>query len=123
MRFQSMRRWRSSAAAFAATARAMQGSIVWMHPDVGRDLPLLRQLDHMHWRPVSPSLARSRFQQGIRSGFHGSFVNLRAVLIEDYNAARLVHQLGEINCDVTRDQISLSFGILFGLAIESDGIV
>jgi hypothetical protein len=97
--------------------------IVGMHPNIGSDLALLGQLDHMHRRPVSPSLARSRFQQGIRSGFHGSFVNLRAVLIEDYNAARLVHQLGEINRDVARDQISLSFGILFGLAIESDRIV
>jgi hypothetical protein len=67
--------------------------------------------------------ARPAFQQGIRSGFHGSFLNSRALLIEDYDGARLVHQLGEINCNVTRDQISLSFGILFGLAIESDRIV
>jgi hypothetical protein len=94
-----------------------------MHPNIGNDLALFGQLDHMHGRPISPSLARSRFQQGIRSGFHGSFVNLRAVLIEDYNAARLVHRLGEINRDVARDQISLSFGILFGLAIQSDRIV
>jgi hypothetical protein len=57
---------------------------------------------------MSPSLARSRFQHGIRSGFHGSFVNLRAVLIEDYNAARLVHQLGEINRDVAAIKSALA---------------
>jgi len=74
------------------------------------------------WRRITRRPARPAFQQGIRSGFHGSFVNFRALLIEDYDAARLVHQLGEINRDVTRDQISLSFGILFGLAIESDRI-
>jgi hypothetical protein len=90
---------------------------------MGSDLALFGQLHHVHGRPVSPSLARSTFQQGIRSGFHGSFVNFRAVVIDDHDAARLVHQLGEINCDVVRDQISLTFGILFGPAIESDRIV
>jgi hypothetical protein len=51
------RLWRSSAAAFAATARAMQESIVWMHPNLGRDLPLLRQLDHVNGWRISAFLA------------------------------------------------------------------
>ena len=67
-----------------------------------------------------PLLQDRDFSKAFDQVFTGSFVNFRTLLIGDYDAARLVHQLGEINCDVTRDQISLSLGILFGLAIESD---
>jgi hypothetical protein len=34
-----------------------------MNPDVGRDLPLLGQLDHVNWRRVSAFLARPAFQR------------------------------------------------------------
>jgi hypothetical protein len=37
-----------------------------MDPDLRRDLALLRQLDHMHRRRVSPLLARPAFQRRLK---------------------------------------------------------
>jgi hypothetical protein len=37
-----------------------------MHPGVRRDLALLRQLDHVHRRRVSPRPARSAFQRCLK---------------------------------------------------------
>ena len=37
-----------------------------MNPDVGRDLPLLGQLDHVNWRRVSVFLARPAFQRRLQ---------------------------------------------------------
>ena len=37
-----------------------------MNPDVGRDLPLLGQLDHVNWRRVSAFLARPAFQRRLQ---------------------------------------------------------
>jgi hypothetical protein len=41
----------------------MQESIVGMHPNLGRDLRLLRQLDHVNGWRISAFLARPTFQR------------------------------------------------------------
>jgi hypothetical protein len=40
--------------------------LIRMHPNIDRDLPLLRELDHVHGRRVSPFLARSAFQRRLK---------------------------------------------------------
>jgi hypothetical protein len=40
--------------------------IIGMHPDVRRDLPLPRELDHVHRRRVSVRSARSAFQRRLQ---------------------------------------------------------
>jgi hypothetical protein len=37
-----------------------------MHPDVRRDLPLLRQLNHVHRRGIAALLARPVFQRRLK---------------------------------------------------------
>jgi hypothetical protein len=37
-----------------------------MHPNIGRDLPLSRQLDHVQGRSLSPLLAGPAFQRGFQ---------------------------------------------------------